>query len=161
MTAPGGPLRDAGGGDLVALLPHRAPMLLLDAAARTADGALDARQTIPAAGAIVAGHFPGFAVWPGALLLEAMAQTTAAYLLGERRGLGADELPVLGSVEGRFLRPVFPGETIDFHTELVRRIGDLALFTVTARRGGEVVGRARIASGVRRRETLHPAEGAR
>src|SRR5687767_5705378 len=95
--------------DLVSLLPHRPPMLLLEEARKTGERELVAYQTIPMDNAFLAGHFPGFPLWPGALLLEAMAQATAVYLLESRQGLQEDEVPVLGAVDCRFLLPVFPG----------------------------------------------------
>ncbi|HXO42087.1 MAG TPA: 3-hydroxyacyl-ACP dehydratase FabZ family protein [Thermoanaerobaculia bacterium] len=140
-------------GNAVQRLPHRPPMLMLDSAEPAGEGALVAYQTIPTSGPFVDGHFPGFAVWPGALLVEAMAQTTAVLLLGDR-GLAADEVPVLGAADCRFLRPVFPGDRLRFHTELVRRVGDLGLFRVRVERGGELVARGRISAGLTARSAL-------
>lgn len=113
------------------------------------DRVLSSRQTIPRDHPVLAGHFPGFAVWPGALLLEAMAQTTAIWLLHERGGLESGEVPVLGAVDCRFLRPVRPGSEISFETRLVRRLGDMGLFAVEARSGtGEPLARGRISAGI-------------
>jgi 3-hydroxyacyl-[acyl-carrier-protein] dehydratase len=145
----------ARGAEVVARLPHRPPMRMLDAAEPAGDRALIAYQTVPTAGPFVDGHFPGFAVWPGALLVEAMAQTAAVYLLGDRT-LGPDEMPVLGAADCRFLRPVFPGDRLRFYTELVRRIGELGLFSVRVERDGELVARGRITAGFTRRSTLAP-----
>ncbi len=142
------------GRELIALLPHRPPMLLLEDAETEGDRALVAHQTIAAESPFLAGHFPDFPVWPGALLLEAMAQTTAIYLLSTRDGLREGEVPVLGAVDCRFLHPVFPGDRIEYRSELVRRIGDLGLFQVTASRGGEVVARGRFSAGLTQRSGL-------
>jgi 3-hydroxyacyl-[acyl-carrier-protein] dehydratase len=111
-------------------------------------------QTIPRDDLFLRAHFPGFPLWPGALLLEAMAQTTAVCLLHARGGLGEDEVPILGAVDCRFLNPVFPGERIRYHTRLIRQIGDLGLFSVTAHRGSELVARGRISAGITRRSAL-------
>lgn len=146
------------GGDLVGLLPHRPPMRLLDSARRVEERAVESSQRIPEADPMLSGHFPGFPIWPGALLLEAMAQTTAIYLLEERQGLDDAEIPVLGAVDCRFLGPVFPGETISYRVELVRRVGDNALFNCHARRDGEVVARGRISAGINRRANLRSPE---
>ncbi len=136
-------------GDALARLPHRPPMRMLDWAAAVGDRQLIAWQTLPADGPFVDGHFPGFAVWPGALLIEAMAQATAVYLL-DGRTLEPGEVPVLGAADCHFLKPVFPGQTLRLHAELVRRIGDLGLFNVRAERDGEVVARGRITAGFTR-----------
>lgn len=142
------------GPDLVSLLPHRPPMLLLEEARKSGERELLAYQTIPAENVFLAGHFPGLPLWPGVLLVEAMAQATAAYLLESRRGLGADEIPVLGAVECRFLHPVFPGERICYRAELIRQVGELGLFSVTALRDSVVVARGRISAGLTHRSAL-------
>lgn len=129
-------------------------MLLLEEARKSGEDELVAFQTIPTDSDLLAGHFPGFPLWPGALLLEAMAQTTAVYLLESRQGLHDDEVPVLGAVDCRFLHPVFPGERICYRARLVRRVGDLGLFSVTASREAEVVARGRISAGLTRRSAL-------
>jgi len=141
------------GPPLVSLLPHRAPMLLLEDAEQIGERTLVAYQTIPSSGPFVEGHFPGFALWPGALLVEAMAQATALYLLGGR-ALAPGEVPVLGAADCRFLHPVFPGDRLRFHIELVRRIDELGLFAVRVERGDEVVARGRITAGFTRLATL-------
>jgi 3-hydroxyacyl-[acyl-carrier-protein] dehydratase len=129
-------------------------MLFLEEAQKSGERELLAYQTIPTDHPLLAGHFPGFPLWPGALLLEAMAQATAVYLLQSRDGLQDDEVPVLGAVECRFLHPVFPGERICYRAELVRQVGDLGLFSVTASRGSEVVARGKISAGLTCRSTL-------
>lgn len=139
-------------GNLVSLLPHCSPLLLLATASMGGDRVLRARQSIPLRDPVLDGHFPGFPIWPGSLLAEAMAQTTAVWLLHERGPLEESEIPLLGSVECRFLRPVFPGEEIHYRTHLIRRIGDNGLFSVRATRpDGELVARGRFAAGIARR----------
>ena len=140
--------------NLTALLPHRPPLLLLEEAEATEERALVAYQTIPQDDLFLRAHFPGFPLWPGTLLTEAMAQTTAIYLLHERGGLAGDEVPVLGAVDCRFLLPVFPGERIRYRAELIRRIGSLGLFAITATRGTELVARGRISAGLTQRSRL-------
>lgn len=140
--------------NLVELLPHRPPMLLLDSAEMGADGVLLARHVLPADDPVLDGHFPGFPVWPGALLLEAMAQTTAVYLLHQRQRLTDTEIPVLGAVDCRFLHPARPGEAVSFRTELVRRIDDMGLFSVEASAGGRVIARGRISAGIVPRDSF-------
>jgi 3-hydroxyacyl-[acyl-carrier-protein] dehydratase len=141
--------------DLVSLLPHRAPMLLLDRAQMRDDARLVAWQTIPTGHPALLGHFPDFPLWPGALLIEAMAQTTAVWLLYWRGALAVDEIPLLGSVDCQFRRPVLPGACLVFETRRLRERNGLGLFAVTASvDGGEVVARARIAAGIKPRSII-------
>lgn len=137
------------GTNLVSLLPHRPPMLMLGGAEMGDDGVLRSRQSVPSEGPILDGHFPGFPLWPGALLLEAMAQTTAVFLLHEREGLEPGEVPVLGAVDCRFLQSVRPGDEVVFETRLLRRMDGLGLFAVDCRTAaGESVARGRITAGI-------------
>ncbi len=59
------------------MLPHRDPMLLVDTARGVSltDATLHAERTIDPRDPVLAGHFPGAPVYPGALLLESMGQT--------------------------------------------------------------------------------------
>ena len=140
-----------GDDDLVGLLPHRPPMRLLDSAVWIDEGnRLLAQQKIPLEDAVLRGHFPEWPVWPGALLIEAMAQTTAVWLIRRRGALGPDEVPLLGAVDCNFLKPIRPGASVRFETRCVRQRADLGLFVVTATlENGDVVARARISAGIR------------
>jgi 3-hydroxyacyl-[acyl-carrier-protein] dehydratase len=146
--------------NLVSLLPHQPPLRLLDSAEFRDDGSLAARQTVPMDGPMLSAHFPGAPIWPGALLVEAMAQTTAIWLLAHRGGLGDEEVPLLGAVDCRFLRPVLPGTVLSFETKRLRERDGLGLFGVSARDGnGRLVARARISAAIRPRAIL--ASGSR
>jgi 3-hydroxyacyl-[acyl-carrier-protein] dehydratase len=142
-------------GDLVALLPHRPPMRFLDAAEMRDDGRLLSRQTIPVSDQFLDGHFPGFPMWPGALLIEAMAQTTAVWLLCGRGGLAPDEVPMLGAVDCQFRRPVRPGSVVVFETRRIHDVKGLGLFAVTATTAdGAVIARARISACIKPRSAV-------
>jgi 3-hydroxyacyl-[acyl-carrier-protein] dehydratase len=147
LRVPEGAMRN--GANLVALLPHVGQMRLLNRAEMTAGDVLVSEQSIPIATPVLDGHFPGFPIWPGALLLEAMAQTTAVWLLSVRGGLDVCEIPLLGAVECRFFRPVRPGALVIFQTTLVRRLADAGLFAVTAEVAGVLAARARITASIR------------
>ncbi len=86
------------------------------------------------------------------LLGEAMAQTTAVYLLHQRgRALQADEVPLLVSIDCSFHAPVFPGDRIDYRTRHLGSKHGWSDFRVRATRGGRLVGRATVKAGVTRR----------
>ncbi len=96
---------------VMALLPHRAPLLMVDRIEGMATGetpSLRARRAISANEPVFAGHFPGFSLWPGVYTIEGMGQTCQllvtllAVMNGfERAGLTiADALGVLRALDG-------------------------------------------------------------
>lgn len=100
------------------ILPHREPMLLLDRVLELVPGEhAIAEWTVKAADPVLAGHFPGQPVYPGVLIVEALAQTGAVALLSlpELRG----KIPLFGGIDHlRFRRPVQPGETLRLEAEM-------------------------------------------
>src|SRR5579864_2845707 len=95
------------------ILPHRYPFLLID---RVVD--LTRRQRIVAIKNVSAGepffsgHFPGFPIMPGVLIVEAMAQAGGALVMQETAG-GEGMLMVFTGIErARFRKPVLPGDQL-------------------------------------------------
>ncbi|HEY7063653.1 MAG TPA: 3-hydroxyacyl-[acyl-carrier-protein] dehydratase FabZ [Chloroflexota bacterium] len=105
-----------------AVLPHRAPFLFVDRIVeieygKRAVGILDD----PAAAEHdfwVRGHFPGFAVFPGALLVEALAEVGAIAALGLPEFAGKIAM-LTGLDNWRFRNPALPGTAVRLETELV------------------------------------------
>ena len=109
--------------EIMQVLPHRYPMLLVDRVESVEPGRrLHAVKCVTANEPIFAGHFPGVPIFPGVLLVEAMAQ--AAGLLAYRSG-GLDtagkSLYLLGIDGARFRRPVVPGDRLDIDVEVIQR----------------------------------------
>ena len=94
------------------LLPHRYPMLMIDRVLEIGENHILAEKLVSAAEPALAGHFPGQPIFPGVLIIEALAQTAAiwAMLAGTvKPGL----LCVLAGVDGaRFRRQVVPGDVL-------------------------------------------------
>jgi 3-hydroxyacyl-[acyl-carrier-protein] dehydratase len=109
-----------------AIIPHRAPFLLVDRIVdiefgKRAVGIMDDPAS-PHHDFWVRGHFPGFAVLPGALLIEALAEVGAVAALGvpETRG----KIAVLTGVDNwKFRQMALPGTSVRLEAELthVRR----------------------------------------
>ena len=125
------------------LLPHRRPALLLARATAFERGqSLDAVRTFEPGDPLFAGHFPGLAILPGVHLFEAMAQGAALLFVLTYGQLADDELPVLGSVDGRLLAPVFPGDTIAIQVDAEKMTSTAGIFRARVRAGEREVARA-------------------
>jgi 3-hydroxyacyl-[acyl-carrier-protein] dehydratase len=120
VPGPGTARLDVRGEGLTRLLAHRPPFLLIDAitALDPQEEALEAAAWIDPEDAVLKGHFPGRPTWPGALLVEMLAEVA-----GCLRPLESGEPPLSAfatSYRGVFLRPVLPGDTLRL---LVVRVG--------------------------------------
>ncbi len=99
--------------EIMAVLPHRYPFLLIDriveAERKTRIVAL---KNVSINEPFFQGHFPGFPIMPGVLMVEAIAQAGGALLLTEYTDRD-DKLMVFTSIDGaKFRRPVVPGDQL-------------------------------------------------
>jgi 3-hydroxyacyl-[acyl-carrier-protein] dehydratase len=107
-------------GDILKILPHRYPFLLID---RVTD--LERKKRIVALKNVTfnepffQGHFPNQPIMPGVLIVEAIAQAGGALLLREIPN--RDELLMVftGIERARFRRPVVPGDQLRIEVEVL------------------------------------------
>ncbi len=107
---------------IMELLPHRPPMLLID---KMIDILPDVSATgvraISISDPIFLGHFPGYPIMPGVLIVEAMAQTAGALVMYSMNASAEDKLVYFMSIDrARFRAPVMPGEILMIPVKLQR-----------------------------------------
>lgn len=105
--------------ELLRILPHRPPILFIDRVTRLIPGeeAVAEYFADPALG-VFAGHFPENPVFPGTLLVEAMAQAADVMLLPLEKYRG--KTPYLfGLGRASFRKPVLPRDTLEIHASLL------------------------------------------
>jgi len=125
---------------VMAALPHRYPMLLVDRVAR-----LDIDQSIHAIKAVsmnepfFQGHFPARPIMPGVLIVEALAQA-AGILAVESLGLaGSGKLVYFMAIDGaKFRVPVEPGVLLDLHAEFEQKRAKVCKFKARAEMNGKL-----------------------
>lgn len=128
-------------------LPHRYPFLLVDRVVALEPGvSIEAYKNLTINEPFFDGHFPDNPVFPGVLLVEAMAQ--AAGILGFKT---MGKTPADGSiyylvgVDGlRFKRPCVPGDQVRLHAEIVSERRGIWKFAVSAKVDGETCASATI-----------------
>lgn len=104
--------------DIEGIIPHRDPFLLIDSIIECEAGkrAVGVKH-INKDDAVFAGHFPGYPVFPGVLIVEAMAQTGAVALLLDEKFKGKIVL-FAGIDKLRFKRQVHPPAELRLEVEI-------------------------------------------
>lgn len=148
-------------------LPHRFPFLMVDRILEihpkgdlsTATGTSDKVGTkvvgiknVTVGEEVFLGHFPGFSIYPGVLIVEAMAQVASFSLLpyvvkadGNLNALKRDfRLILVGIDQVRFRKPVIPGDTLRIEATVTKCRGTLWGFHVEASVDGKPVAEAEI-----------------
>lgn len=127
-----------------AILPHRYPFLLVDKITECVPGErAKGIKCVTANDPFFQGHFPGFKVMPGVLLIEALAQVGAVAILTEA-GCGG-RLALFGGIKNaRFKRQVRPGDTLELSCQLTGRKGPVGFGAAEARVDGKLACKAEL-----------------
>jgi|SRR5450755_326319 len=106
--------------EICELLPHRYPMLMVDRILDFTEDSIVGIKNITFNEPHFTGHFPGFPVMPGVMIIEAMAQV-AGILVSKVAPHTRGKLMFLASVEeAKFRRPVMPGDQLRIEMKLSR-----------------------------------------
>jgi 3-hydroxyacyl-[acyl-carrier-protein] dehydratase len=132
---------------ILKILPHRYPFLLVDRVlGYEVDKSLTAIKNVSINEPFFGGHFPHHPVFPGVLLIEAMAQASAI-LASLGMDVTADETLIYlfaGVNNVRFKLPVEPGDQVQLNVELTRKKGKVWKTSVTATVNGTLCATADI-----------------
>jgi 3-hydroxyacyl-[acyl-carrier-protein] dehydratase len=126
--------------EIMALLPHRYPFLLVDRIERLVrDEFCVGIKNVTINEPFFAGHFPGKPVMPGVLLLEGMAQTAGvacALSLGQEGKRYSTYLLTID--KAKFRRPVVPGDRVEFHMTKTNQRRNMWWFRGEAKVDGQI-----------------------
>ena len=135
---------------IIDLLPHREPMLLIDELRDIKKlHSATAIMNVKKDGFYVQGHFPGNPVMPGVLILEALAQASGLLVFKTPSLCPPNESLYLfvGIDKARFKKPVVPGDQIELKVEMSRSRQGFAVFDAVATVDGEVAATAELMCG--------------
>jgi len=123
-------------------LPHRYPFLLVDRVLECEKGQrIKAIKNVSIGEPFFEGHFPGYPVMPGVLIIEALAQVSAilAYVTRGDKHDGRELLFFAGIDKARFKRPVFPGDQLVLESTELNVVRSVYKFSARASVGAELV----------------------
>lgn len=138
--------------EVLQYLPHRYPFLLIDRVLVCEPGVrLEAVKNVTYNEPFFPGHFPSRPVFPGVMILEAMAQATGL-LAFRTEGVKPDDNTLylfVGVDKARFKRQVEPGDRLDITVELQRSARGMWKFATTASVDGKVACEAELMGAMR------------
>lgn len=128
--------------EILELLPHRYPFLLIDRVEDVNEERIVAYKNITANEPCFTGHFPGYPVFPGVLIIEAMAQVSGIFaktkMLSDGETVGIKTY--FTSIDGvKFKKPVRPGDKLVLECTFVKRKMGIWWFDCKAMVDGSVV----------------------
>lgn len=132
-------------GEILKMLPHRYPFLLVDRMKNVVPGVSGIGiKNVTMNEPYFVGHFPENPVMPGVLQIEAMAQTAGIIVLTafpeeERAGNSVYFMTV---DEVKFRKPILPGDTIEFHVKKEQAVRNVFKFRGEAKVDGKLVSQA-------------------
>ena len=136
--------------EIMKVLPHRYPFLLVDRVLEIEDGKrIVGVKNVTINEPFFQGHFPGHPIMPGVLIIEAMAQVGGMLLMGSvpDRENKVVYFTSLNNVKWR--RPVKPGDQLRFELELLQVRGMMCKMSGVAKVDGQIVAEAEMGAVVR------------
>lgn len=127
--------------EIMAMLPHRYPFLLVDRVVDYTPGeSLTAIKNVTINEPIFTGHFPGMPIFPGVLILEALAQATGILGFKTVTERAENELYLFAAIdEARFKKPVVPGDTMVLEVKFLKERRNMWKFYGEAKVDGQIV----------------------
>jgi UDP-3-O-[3-hydroxymyristoyl] N-acetylglucosamine deacetylase/3-hydroxyacyl-[acyl-carrier-protein] dehydratase len=138
--------------DIMKVLPHRYPFLLVDRILELEPGKrVVGVKNVTINEPFFQGHFPGHPIMPGVLIIEAMAQVGGMLLLGAIEDPQSKVVYFTSLNNVKWRRPVKPGDQLRFELEVLQVRGLMCKMQGVAKVDGEVVAEAEMGAMVRDR----------
>ena len=134
--------------EILARIPHRFPFLLVDRCeAYKPSESIVGIKCVSVNEPFFQGHFPGYPVMPGVLIVEALAQTGAVLMSKSLDvDVGGKAIFFMSLDNCRFRSPVRPGDVIRLTVEVLRARGDIFKFKGVAEVNGKTAAECEFAA---------------
>jgi 3-hydroxyacyl-[acyl-carrier-protein] dehydratase len=139
-------------GAIMEYLPHRYPFLLVDRVdACDGEHFIRGRKNVTMNEPFFQGHFPGFPLMPGVLVIEALAQIASilAWKIAGTKPGGVTLIFFAGIDNARFRRQVLPGDQLLLQARVTRMVRGIGKFEVKAEIDGEIAAEADLLAAMR------------
>jgi len=148
--------------DIKEILPHRPPFLLVDRITQLVPGkGIVGIKNVTVNEPFFQGHFPGYPVMPGVLIIEAMAQVGAILAYKSAKGGAQGKYLLLTAMDRvKFRKPVVPGDQIRFEISMIRQKSKVCRMKGLAYVGNSLVAEAELMAAImdRRVQDMGKAE---
>ena len=129
--------------DIIKVLPHRYPFILIDRIEITEPGErLIALKNMTINEPFFQGHFPGQPVMPGVLILEIMAQAGSFLMLSQVEDPFTTNMFFSAVEKTKFRKPIVPGDQLMVHMTLVKKKLNLCKFHGVCKVDNKIVAEA-------------------
>ncbi len=142
--------------DIMKIIPHRYPLLLVDKILEMELGKrIVGLKNVSMNEPFFQGHFPGFPLMPGVYMLEAMAQV-GGILMIKSLGLEIGKYAVVfaGIDEARFKRPVYPGDQLIMELETISLKKTISKMKGVTKVDGQIVAEAILMAAARELDSI-------
>ncbi|TVM00811.1 MAG: 3-hydroxyacyl-[acyl-carrier-protein] dehydratase FabZ [Candidatus Brocadia sp. WS118] len=143
--------------EIRSLLPQKYPFLFIDKVVEFEEGKrIVCIKNVSGNEPVFVGHFPDFAIMPGVLIIEAMAQ---ASIILFKKSLStqnsANAVFLLASVNNaRFTKPIFPGDQLFIEIIVEKIVSKGAIIQASVKVGEKVVAKANLTFGIADKDAL-------